>query len=112
MDRAIALDLTAILSHTVRVGTASKAGIDAYTVAGKTGTVRKLGVKGDYEDTSHLTFFAGIAPASLPRLVGVVMINDPSVPEAGGGTIAAPVFSRVMAGALRLLNVPPDEAAS
>lgn len=112
MDRSIALDLTAILSHAVRVGTASRADVEAYTVAGKTGTVRKIGVKGDYEDTSHLTFFAGIAPASRPRLVGVVMINDPAVPEAGGGTIAAPVFSRVMSGALRLLNVAPDEAPS
>tara|TARA_B100000676_G_C18070279_1_gene843839 strand:- start:77 stop:1756 length:1680 start_codon:yes stop_codon:yes gene_type:complete len=111
MDRQIALDLTAILNHTVRVGTASRADVEAYSVAGKTGTVRKLGVEGDYKDTSHLTFFAGIAPASRPRLVGVVMINDPDVPEAGGGTIAAPVFSRVIGGALRLLNVPPDEAA-
>lgn len=110
MDAEVALSLTAILRQAVRTGTASRAGVDAYSVAGKTGTVRKLDAEGDYENTRHLAFFAGITPATRPRLVGVVMINDPNVPEAGGGTIAAPVFSRVMAGALRLLNVAPDEA--
>ena len=72
------------------------------------GTVRKVGAEG-YEREHHLAFFAGIAPASNPRLVAVVLINDPQSEEYGGGSIAAPVFSRVMSGALRLLNVPPDE---
>jgi cell division protein FtsI (penicillin-binding protein 3) len=82
--------------------------MEAYTVAGKTGTVRKVGEDG-YEDTRHMAFFAGITPAVNPRLVGVVMINEPKGKDYGGGAIAAPVFSKIMAGALRLLNVPPDD---
>ena len=61
-----------------------------------------------YEDTAHLAFFAGMTPAENPRLVAVVLINEPSSKEYGGGAIAAPVFARVMAGALRVLNVPPQ----
>jgi cell division protein FtsI (penicillin-binding protein 3) len=76
-------------------------------VAGKTGTVRKVGEAG-YDDAHHLAFFAGMAPAEAPHLVGIVMINDPRGDEYGGGAIAAPLFSRIMSEALRLLNVPPD----
>ena len=89
-------------------GTGRRAQIEGYTVAGKTGTVRRLGSKG-YEDNSHLAFFAGMVPASNPRLVGVVMINDPKGQQYGGGEVAAPVFSKVMAGAVRILNIPPDD---
>ena len=90
-------------------GTGSRAAMDAYTVAGKTGTVRKVGEDG-YQDTRHMAFFAGITPAVKPRVwSGVVMINEPKGDGYGGGAIAAPVFSKIMAGALRLLNVPPDD---
>jgi cell division protein FtsI (penicillin-binding protein 3) len=97
-----------MLQRVTAGGTGSKASMAAYSVAGKTGTVRKVGEDG-YEDTRHMAFFAGITPAVNPRLVGVVMINDPKGKGYGGGAIAAPVFSRIMAAALRLLNVPPDE---
>lgn len=100
--------LRTMLAGVIEEGTGSKASIDGYSVAGKTGTVRKVGESG-YEDTSHLAFFAGMAPATNPRVVGVVMINDPKNDGYGGGAVAAPVFSRVMGGVLRLLNVPPDE---
>ncbi len=99
--------LKAMLQAVVNEGTGTKAAIPAYKVAGKTGTVRKLGKEG-YEDTQHLAFFAGMTPVKRPRLVGVVLINEPQTDQDGGGSVAAPLFSRVMSGALRLLNVPPD----
>jgi cell division protein FtsI (penicillin-binding protein 3) len=107
-DKRIAADVMRMLQRVTSVGTGSKASMAAYSVAGKTGTVRKVGKDG-YEDTRHMAFFAGITPAVNPRLVGVVMINDPKGNGYGGGAIAAPVFSRIMAAALRLLNVPPDD---
>ena len=73
------------------------------------GTVRKIGRAG-YEDTAHLAFFAGMTPVDNPLLVGVVLINEPSTKEYGGGAIAAPVFSRVMSSALRVLNIPPKQS--
>jgi cell division protein FtsI (penicillin-binding protein 3) len=90
----------------VTEGTAKKAAIEGYSVAGKTGTVRKMGESG-YEDTRHLAFFAGMAPVDHPRVVGVVLINEPKGEKSSGGAIAAPVFSRVIQNALRILNVPP-----
>lgn len=90
-------------------GTAPLAAVPGYRVAGKTGTVRKRSENGaGYDDTRHVAWFAGVAPASDPRLVLVVMVDEPSGDSVGGGTVAAPVFGKVMARALRLLSVPPD----
>ena len=105
-SREVADQLKQMLASAVTEGTAKKAAIEGYSVAGKTGTVRKMGKSG-YEDTRHLAFFAGMAPVDHPRLVGVVLINEPKGEKFGGGAIAAPVFSRVMQNALRILNVPP-----
>ena len=105
-SRAVATQLKKMLSLVVIDGTGKKAKVDGYQVAGKTGTARKVGSDG-YTDKNHLAFFAGLAPASDPKLVAVVLINDPQTSRGGGGTIAAPVFSRVMTGALRILNIPP-----
>ena len=106
-----AMALKRMLERVVDGGTGSKASIPSYTVAGKTGTVRKVGEDG-YEDTRHLAFFAGMVPVESPRFVAVVMINEPKGDAYGGGAIAAPVFSKVLSEALRLMNVPPsDEAA-
>ncbi len=69
--------------------------------------MKKSGAGGYVED-SYLSLFAGMAPASDPRLAMVVMINEPRGEKYGGGAVAAPVFSKVMAGALRMLDVPPD----
>ena len=88
-------------------GTGTRAAIKNYLVAGKTGTVRKSGVGGYLEDR-YLSIFAGIAPATNPRLAMVVLVNEPNNGDYYGGVVAAPVFSNVMAGALRLLNVSPD----
>lgn len=89
-------------------GTASRAQIANYRVAGKTGTVHKF-ISGGYSDDRYLSLFAGMAPASDPRLVMVVVLDEPRGEKYFGGQVAAPVFSRVMGGALRLLNIPPDD---
>lgn len=89
-------------------GTAVKAAIPGYRVAGKTGTVHRLAERGGYEPDRYISLFAGFAPVSDPRLVCVVIVNDPRGGVYYGGAIAAPVFSSVVRGALRLMNVPPD----
>ncbi|MBD3619852.1 MAG: penicillin-binding protein 2 [Chromatiales bacterium] len=89
-------------------GTGLRAAIEGYRVAGKTGTARKSTV-GGYAEDRYIAVFAGMAPASNPRLVVVVMINEPAREEYYGGHVAAPVFREVMTGALRLLNIPPDD---
>jgi cell division protein FtsI (penicillin-binding protein 3) len=88
-------------------GTAPLAQVPGYRVAGKTGTVKKSSV-GGYSSNKYLAVFAGMAPASDPRFVMVVMVDEPGNGKYYGGQVAAPVFSRVMAGALRLMAVPPD----
>lgn len=88
-------------------GTATKAAVTNYTVAGKTGTVKKA-ADGGYADGHYLSLFAGVIPANKPQLVMVVMVNDPQGKEYYGGLVAAPVFSEVMTGAMRLLNIAPD----
>ena len=92
-------------------GTGMNAQVPGYRIAGKTGTVKKSG-DGGYIEDSYLSVFAGIAPATNPRLVMVVMVNEPQGKEYYGGDVAAPVFARVMSGALRLLDVPPDDLPS
>ncbi|MGP1665793.1 MAG: peptidoglycan D,D-transpeptidase FtsI family protein, partial [Rhodanobacter sp.] len=87
--------------------TAPQARIANYSVAGKTGTAHKASA-GGYSKSNYTAAFAGIVPASNPRLVGVVVIDNPQKGSYYGGIISAPVFARVMSGALRLLDVPPD----
>ncbi|MFN3843604.1 MAG: peptidoglycan D,D-transpeptidase FtsI family protein [Rehaibacterium terrae] len=89
-------------------GTAQRARVQGYRVAGKSGTSRKASV-GGYQKR-YLSLFAGLVPASNPRLAMVVIIDDPQGRDYYGGLVAAPVFARVMDGALRLLDVPPDQA--
>jgi cell division protein FtsI (penicillin-binding protein 3) len=92
-------------------GTAPAASIKGYRVAGKTGTVRKS-IAGGYSEDRFFSVFAGMAPASNPSLVAVVMIDEPSTGKYYGGQVAAPLFSKVMGGALRLLNIAPDKMPS
>jgi cell division protein FtsI (penicillin-binding protein 3) len=92
-------------------GTAGKARVAGYQVGGKTGTVHKVG-PGGYIDDEYVALFAGVAPIENPRIVTVVVLNKPRGDDHGGGSAAAPVFSRVTQGALRLLNVPPTEPES
>ena len=88
-------------------GTAPRARIMGWRVAGKTGTAHKQ-EKGGYAANKYISSFVGFAPASDPRLVIAVMIDEPSAGQYYGGAVAAPVFAQVMQGALRLLNVPHD----
>ena len=92
-------------------GTARKARVPGYLVGGKTGTVHKVG-PGGYIDDKYVALFAGVAPVDRPRLVTVVVINEPKGEAYGGGSAAAPVFSRVTRGALRLLNIAPSETGA
>jgi len=89
-------------------GTAGKARVEGFRVGGKTGTVHKVGAQGYLED-SYVALFAGVAPVDKPRVVTVVVINEPKGEAYGGGAAAAPVFSAVTEGALRLLGVTPTE---
>ncbi len=87
-------------------GTAPKAQVAGYRVAGKTGTAHKL--EGRVYVDKYVSSFVGFAPASNPRLVIAIMIDEPAGGQYYGGTVAAPVFSSIMGAALRLLGVPPD----
>lgn len=89
-------------------GTAPRARVAGYRVAGKTGTAHKRDANGGYTGDRYVASFVGMAPASDPRLIIAVMIDEPTDGEYYGGAVAAPVFSSVMAGALRMLSVPPD----
>jgi cell division protein FtsI (penicillin-binding protein 3) len=88
-------------------GTAPRAQIMGYRVAGKTGKAHKQ-ENGTYAAHKYVSSFVGFAPVSSPRLVIAVMIDEPSNGQYYGGAVAAPVFARVMEGALRLTGVPPD----
>jgi cell division protein FtsI (penicillin-binding protein 3) len=108
MPAQVAKDVRVMMETVIsNKGTGRRAAVPGYRVAGKTGTVHKVG-RGGYIDDQYVSTFAGIAPVSNPRLVTVVMIDNPKGQEYYGGEVAAPVFSRAVGGALRLLNVPPD----
>ena len=91
-------------------GTGERAAVANYSVAGKTGTVHKF-IAGGYADERYRSIFAGMVPAEEPELVMVVMIDEPRNGEHFGGEVAAPVFGKVMAGAMRLLDIAPDNFA-
>ncbi|EPJ79016.1 MULTISPECIES: peptidoglycan D,D-transpeptidase FtsI family protein [Pseudomonas] len=86
-----------------------RARVPSYHVAGKSGTARKtsVGTKG-YAENSYRSLFAGFGPMSNPRYAIVVVIDEPSKGGYYGGLVSAPVFSKVMSGTLRLMNVTPD----
>jgi cell division protein FtsI (penicillin-binding protein 3) len=92
-------------------GTAQAAAISGYRVAGKTGTAKKS-VAGGYQEDDYIAVFAGLAPASNPRLVMAVMIDEPTQNGYYGGTVAAPVFRETMSNALRILDIAPDDPST
>lgn len=89
-------------------GTAPKAAIEGFSVAGKTGTVRKV-KDGQYDENLHIAWFVGITPVEAPRFVTVVVVNEPKGEVVSGGGVAAPIFSRITAHALQL--IPPNYLA-
>jgi len=103
-----ALEVRRMLELAVRPGgTAPLAQVAGYRVAGKTGTAHKL-EGASYAANKYVASFIGFAPASEPRLIVAVMIDEPQAGRYYGGTVAAPVFSKVMAGTLRQLGIEPD----
>lgn len=107
-----AKDIRAMLEMAVQPGgTALKANTVGYRVAGKTGTAHKQENHG-YAANRYISSFVGFAPASAPRLVIAVMVDEPNAGQYYGGAVAAPVFSAVMGGALRMLSVPLDAPTS
>ena len=112
-QRAISANVARAVRHLMEGvvlagGTAQRAAIPGYGIAGKTGTIRKISDEGGYAENRHESVFIGMLPAEHPRLVGLVMIDEPGTGEYYGGLVAAPVFSTVMQGAARLLRIPPD----
>jgi len=110
MSAITARQVRGMLEQVVSEGTGTEAQIPQYRVAGKTGTVHKS-IAGGYAEDRYISVFVGMAPASHPRLVMAVKLEDPRGRSYYGGAVAAPVFARVMAGALRLLNIAPDAIA-
>jgi len=108
VDREIAMSIRSMMEEVVRPGgTGNNASIAGYRVAGKTGTAWKFAA-GGYSEDKYFSIFAGLVPASDPRLAAVVVIDEPSGDLYYGSEVAAPVFADVMAESLRLLAIPPD----
>ncbi|MCK9607732.1 MAG: penicillin-binding protein 2 [Methylomonas sp.] len=106
---ATAHNVRDMLEHVItKEGTAYQARVEGYRVAGKTGTVKKASASGGYTHDKYLSVFVGMAPASNPRFVIAVVVDEPTTGQYYGGLVAAPAFSRVMAGILRIYGVEPD----
>ena len=115
LDPVVARELIQLMDQVTEKGaTATRASLIGYRVSGKTGTAFKS-MAGGYSTDKIMAVFAGLVPASHPKLATVVVIDEPSrdAHEVGvlaqGGTVAAPVFASVMSGALRLMDIPPDD---
>lgn len=108
IDEALVDRVRDMMIDVVDHGTGTRAAVDGYLVAGKTGTGHLVGV-GGYEDSRYASLFAGMVPAHNPELVAVVVITDPKGNDYFGGLVAGPVFSEVMGDALRILRIPPEK---
>ena len=109
-ERALSEDTTAnllLMLETVVEQSVSRARVKGYRVGGKTGTAEIF--SDDYSGNAHNAFFVGIAPISNPRIVTVVVVNKPQGQKYYGGQVAAPIFSLIVSGALRIMGIPPDE---
>ncbi|MDN6319018.1 MAG: penicillin-binding protein 2 [Marinobacter sp.] len=107
LSEKVTQDVRNMLGEAVSRGTGKRAQPGFYSAGGKTGTVHLVGAQG-YEDSQYKAIFAGMAPIDNPKIVTVVAVDAPQSGEYYGGEVAAPVFSRVMSDALRLLNVKPE----
>ena len=107
LSARVARDIVDMLSAVIEDGY-SNAKVPGYHVAGKSGTARKLGIDGFYQSNKHLALFGGLAPAVNAKFAIVVTVNQPSAGQYYGNQVAAPLFSRIAAGALRLYDIPPD----
>jgi cell division protein FtsI (penicillin-binding protein 3) len=109
MDPKVARELIQLMEQVVAIGgTGKRAAVVGYRVAGKTGTAWKS-IPGGYSTNKHMLTFAGLVPASHPKLAAVVVIDEPEDSRYQAADIAAPVYSNILTGALRLMDVPPDD---
>ena len=104
-----AIEILKMLEKVVVDGTSKKAKVAGYRVGGKSGTVWKISGTGGYSNDRYRAIFAGVAPIEDPRLVAVVLIDEPTGEFYYGGDVAAPVFSEIISESLQLLAIPPDE---
>jgi len=113
VSRAVAAQLVAMLKNVVAEGTGTEAVVPGYQVAGKTGTAAKPDPQGGYSDSRYVASFVGIVPASRPRLVILVSVDEPRG-AIWGGTVAAPAFAQIARFDLQYLDggVPPDAPTS
>jgi cell division protein FtsI (penicillin-binding protein 3) len=111
LSTAISREVISMLQGVVSDGTGEQAAVPGYLVAGKTGTAAKPDSSGGYSDTRYVASFVGIVPASAPRLVVLVSINEPQG-QIFGGVVAAPAFRDIARFALQYLDVPPDDVST
>jgi cell division protein FtsI/penicillin-binding protein 2 len=98
-----------MMRDVVLEGTGTEAAVEGYQVAGKTGTAAKPDPRGGYSTSRYVASFVGAVPASDPRLVILVTVDEPST--IWGGTVAAPAFQQIAHFALQYLEIPPDAAS-
>lgn len=110
MSAELAATVRGMMVDVVDHGTGTRAQIDGYSVAGKTGTGHLVGA-GGYKDDRYASLFAGMVPADNPELVAVVVVTDPQAGDYFGGVVAAPVFSEVLSDALRILRILPEDSS-
>ena len=112
LDERVARELLQMMESVVSLdGTGKRAALTGYRIAGKTGTAWKAAEGGGYGDDSdrkYIATFGGVVPASNPKLAAIIVIDEPAGKQFMAGQVAAPVFANIMAGALRLMGVPPD----
>jgi cell division protein FtsI/penicillin-binding protein 2 len=107
VSRAVSEQMLSMLRGVVVEGTGTEAAIPGYTVAGKTGTAAKIDSTGRYSHTDYVASFVGLVPATKPRVVIMVMVDEPSG-SIYGGEVAAPAFKQIARFNLQHLEVPPD----
>lgn len=108
VDEKIAKIVVKLMEAVAVSGGGTKASVPGYSVAVKTGTAKKLGSQGKYIN-QYIAYTAGIAPATNPRYSLVIIIDNPKSGQYYGGTVSAPIFSRIMGGVLRTMNIEPDK---
>jgi cell division protein FtsI/penicillin-binding protein 2 len=108
ISRQVSDQLMAMMRDVVLEGTGTEAAVEGYQVAGKTGTAAKPDPRGGYSTSKYVASFVGVVPASDPRLVVLVTVDEPST--IWGGTVAAPAFQEIARFALQYLEIPPDAA--
>ena len=107
LSTGVSAQMLSLLRGVVLEGTGTEAAVPGYTVAGKTGTAAKIDPDGTYSTSRYVASFVGLVPATKPRLVVMVMVDEPRG-SFYGGEVAAPAFKEIARFNLQHLEVPPD----